>query len=413
MNLIARALLLMLCISVAFSTSSYGQKCTTSKKRAELLQNNPQLAYGLALRERATQQWIAENLDQVRTRSVVTLPLVVHVVWYEEEENISEAQIQSQLDVLNEDFRKLNTNFSDGPMPFQALAADIEIEFCLASFDPDGNPTNGITRRETFIEGIGGSDDLYYDDYGDIATWDPDRYINIWVCQMGEDDGLGFAYIPGTADPPETDGIVIGHQYFGTVGTAADTEDYNLGRTATHEMGHYFNLEHVWGPEDGGCNEDDFVADTPPQFTESEGCLSFPSYDDCTDSGNGIMFNNYMDYSDDRCATMFTQGQKMRMLAALNGPRSSLLSSNACGLLTSVEDELAKANINLYPNPAQNRLFISDQVAGEIYDAMGKKMLTFDNNQGIGIDITRLTSGVYFVRFQDKRLAPQKFLVVK
>ena len=412
MNLITKACLLILCISVAFSINSYSQKCTTSKKRAELLQQNPQLARQLEIQERATQQWIAQNADQVQTRSVVTLPIVVHVVWYYEEENISDAQIQSQLDVLNEDFRMLNENFSDGPMPFQSLAADIEIEFCLASFDPDGNPTSGITRRETFIENIGGSDDLYYNDDGSIATWDPDSYINIWVCQMA-DDGLGFAYIPGTADPPETDGIVIGHQYFGTTGTAANTEFYNLGRTATHEMGHYFNLEHVWGPEDGGCNEDDFVSDTPPQFTESEGCFSFPAYDDCTGSGNGIMFNNYMDYSDDRCATMFTQGQKMRMLAALNGPRSSLLSSNACGLLTSVEEELAKVSINIYPNPAQNRLFVSDQVAGEIYDSMGKKILTFDSNQGTGIDIASLTSGVYFIRFQDKRLTSQKFLVVK
>lgn len=413
MNLKPNAFWLILCISVAFSINGYGQKCATSKKRTRLLKQNPRLVRQLEIQERATQQWIAENTDQVQTRSVVTLPIVVHVVWYEEEENISDAQIQSQLDVLNADFRMLNENFSDGPMPFQALAADIEIEFCLASFDPDGNPTNGITRRETFIQDIGGADDLYYNDDGSIATWDPDRYINIWVCQMSEDDGLGFAYLPGTADPPETDGIVIGHQYFGTIGTAAATEDYNLGRTATHELGHYFNLEHVWGPEDGGCNEDDLVSDTPLQFTESEGCSSFPSYDDCTSAGNGIMFNNYMDYSDDRCATMFTQGQKMRMLAALNGSRSTLLSSDACGLLTSVEDELTKVNINIYPNPAQSSFFLSGQVAGAIYDSMGKKMLSFDTKQGAGVDISALANGVYFVRFQDKRLAPKKVLVVK
>ena len=132
----------------------------------------------------------------------------------------------------------------------------------------------------------------------------------------------------------------------GTTGTAA--APYDLGRTGTHEVGHYFNLDHVWGPGNGGCGQDDGVADTPLQSAPNYSCPSFPETDNCSGLPNGVMFSNYMDYVDDACMTIFTTGQKTRMLAALNGPRSSLLSSNGCAGVNNddcPEDDITVSNI--------------------------------------------------------------------
>ena len=314
---------------LSMPSSLLGQKCQTSEKRASRIAQNPKIAVAMNQINQHTEDWIATQQESVQIRAVETVPVVVHVVWLNSSENISEAQIMSQIDVLNEDFRKLNSNASTTPAAFAAIAADVEIEFCLAKIDPNGNPTNGITRTQTTINEIGETEFFYSTTGGGHDPWDNTKYINIWICNQ-EAGSLGFATPPGTADPPESDGVVIPSVYFGTIGTAANSAPNHLGRTATHEIGHYFNLEHIWGPGNGGCNEDDFVSDTPNQDVESGGCPTFPFTDNCTSSGSGINFQNYLDYSDDDCMTMFTEGQKMRMLAALNGPRASLLNSNVC-----------------------------------------------------------------------------------
>ena len=159
----------------------------------------------------------------------------------------------------------------------------------------------------------------YENDYfdpnnGGKAPWDNTKYLNVWIGNLTSIGLLGFATPPGTAG--NDDGTVISHDAWGTMGTVVSPN--HLGRTATHEIGHYLNLEHVWGLN-GGCNDDDMVTDTPNQDTESGGCPTFPLLDNCTTSGDGVMFMNYMDYSDDACLVMFTAGQKARMLAALNG----------------------------------------------------------------------------------------------
>ncbi len=320
--------LLLIFVSLSLPTYTAAQKCKTNIIRQQHIQQSPNILQQIERLNQQSENWIRNNTNNgARSKQVVTLDVVVHVLWKEPEENISEEQILSQIAVLNKDFRKQNDDLKDQtPLPFQNIAADIEIEFRLATTDPFGNPTNGITRTQTTVEEIGATDNWYSESTGGIAAWDNKRYINIWVCNIGT-AFLGFATPPGTAD--QDDGLVIGHQYFGTTGTAADNMPNHLGRTATHEMGHYFNLEHLWGI-DGGCDDDDFVTDTPNQNESSFDCPSYPKYDFCTTTGNGINFNNFMDYSDDECLTMFTQGQKMRMLAALNGPRASLLNTGPC-----------------------------------------------------------------------------------
>jgi len=395
---------LFICFA-AFSNANAQQRCSTNEHRAANLQANPDLAQQRADLELFTQNWITNRQASGQENQVVeSVSVVVHVVYRTADENISNAQIESQMEVLNEDFRKLNANAASTAAAFATIAADSEIELCLASIDPNGNSTNGITRTQTDVDNLGETDFYYQSSRGGKDAWDVNRYINIWVLDIGDDGTLGFATIPNSADPPESDGLVIGQQYFGNTGTAANSSPNQLGRTVTHEMGHYFNLEHLWGDDRGGCGEDDFVSDTPNQFEDSFGCPTFPAFDDCTDSGNGINFNNYMDYSDDECMTMFTEGQKLRMLAALNGPRSGLL-SNPCSPLVGLNDRPDLIQVQAFPNPASNHLTIQleegTQLTGRRFwlsDAVGREVLELAPQQMMSIDVSGLTSGIYFLR---------------
>ncbi len=280
-----------------------------------------------------------------KREGIVTVPTCVHVVHNTQQQNISDQQIHSQIRILNEDFRKMNTDSSLVPSAFQPLAADARIEFKLAVRDPDGNSTNGITRTPTNRSFFDAEDNgVKFSATGGKDCWPSDSYLNIWVCPDIHADGqsgvLGYAQFPTDRDPattPETDGVVIMYQVFGDTGTA--TAPYNKGRTCTHEVGHWLDLLHIWGDDDIRfaderfmCSRDDEVADTPLQAarnfgTEPNICPTFPKTS-CDNGPNGEMFMNYMDYTYDHCMYFFTAGQCSRMDAALTGPRSSLLISD-------------------------------------------------------------------------------------
>jgi len=259
-------------------------------------------------------------------RAVVTIPVVVHVVYRSSVQNVSDAQVASQIDVMNKDFRNINTDASLIPSFFAPLVADAEINFCLATQTPAGASFNGINRvSSTRTSSFGTNDAVKSASSGGVAGWDPNRYLNIWVCEIGGSI-LGYATFPGTASST-TDGIVIDYRYFGTNGTA--TAPFNKGRTATHEVGHWLNLRHIWG--DATCGSD-LVNDTPTHNTSNGGCPTYPHYSTC--SGAPIeMTMNYMDYTDDACMYMFSAGQKTRMQALFGsgGARAALLTSTACG----------------------------------------------------------------------------------
>ena len=191
---------------------------------------------------------------------VTRIPVVVHVVWNTAAQNISDAQIASQIDVLNRDFRRTNPDVSTTPAVFLPLAADARVEFVLASVDPGGAPTTGITRRQTTVASFSSDDAVKSQASGGTNAWPADRYLNLWVCPLAG-GLLGYAQFPG--GPAATDGVVIRHSAFGTVGTAAPP--FHLGRTATHEIGHWLNLNHIWGDDGTGCSGTDSVADTPNQ----------------------------------------------------------------------------------------------------------------------------------------------------
>lgn len=319
------------------------QKCATMEMDSLLRIKHPELGT-LNEFERALQLKIVELKARQAagrvTAEIITIPVIVHVVHNGENvgagHNISEAQVKSQIETLNDDFRrKINTRGYNT----DSRGADIEIEFCLAQFDP-----NGRKMAEPGIDRVNGGKAAWArnDIEGVLkpsTSWDPNKYFNIWTLEFGSPDNnlLGYAQfpsqsglggIPTNGGAANTDGVVIQYSSFGNVdkGTFPILKaPYNLGRTLTHETGHWLGLRHIWG--DANCG-DDFCADTPTQASESRGCQKGR-----VSCGTQNMVENYMDYSDDACFNIFTRDQKTRIRAVmeLSTRRSSLLSSTVCG----------------------------------------------------------------------------------
>lgn len=260
------------------------------------------------------------------------IPVVVHVLYNTAAQNISDAQIQSQIDALNRDYQLLNTDTASIPAVYASLKADCQIQFCLAQRDPSGNATTGILRKSTSRTSFSADNDNAKNNAtGGDNAWPRDQYLNLWVVPAitnGPQTGiLGYAQFPG--GPAATDGVVIGYKYFGTTGTAA--APFNKGRTAVHEIGHWLNLNHIWGDDGAACSGSDNVGDTPNQGAENYDCPSFPHIS-CSNGPGGDMFMNYMDYTNDGCMYLFTAGQKARMHAVLmpGGARAAITQSQGC-----------------------------------------------------------------------------------
>lgn len=298
--------------------------CGTVEMYNLLSKQYPEYKINRELIEKQTEEYIKSHKND-NSRVVITLPVVVHVVYHTASQNISDEQVLSQIAVLNKDYRRLNADTVNTPSPFKPLGADIQVEFCMARRDPNNNPTTGITRTFTNNTLFGLDNAVKFTASGGIDGWDRNRYLNIWVCNLG-DNLLGYAEYPG--GPASTDGVVILYSAFGNTGFVSPP--YNLGRTATHEVGHWFNLIHIWGDDNGSCAGSDLVADTPNQAGENYGCPGFPRLDACSPTFPGVMSMDYMDYTDDNCMNIFTMGQSARMNAALNGPRNPIITSNGC-----------------------------------------------------------------------------------
>ncbi|UOB15943.1 M43 family zinc metalloprotease [Abyssalbus ytuae] len=297
------------------------RNCASMESLEKRMKKNPALKQRMAEIENFTQKAIKNRELSRIDGSIITIPVVVHVIYSNSQENISTAQIQSQIDVLNEDFRRLNSDADNT----WSQAADTEIEFCLATVDPNGNSTTGITRKSSTTTSWGTNDAMKSSAQGGVDPWDTSQYLNMWVCNIGGGI-LGYAQFPGGS--AATDGVVMGPQYFGSSAKGSGfylSSPFDLGRTTTHEVGHYFNLRHIWG--DGGCSVDDFVSDTPTSDAANYGCST--GHSSC---GSVDMVQNYMDYSDDSCMNLYTQGQKDRMRAVLaeGGVRRSLALSDKC-----------------------------------------------------------------------------------
>ena len=290
--------------------------CATSEVHRLLLNTDPEYARNRSEIENfadvESARGFAAAVPKVRTINVV-----VHVVYKTSQQNISDAQIKSQIRILNEDYAKANADATKVPAVFKPLHADTKIQFKLASKDIFGANSSGITRTKTAKNSFSFNDAVKASSSGGADPWPAHRYLNVWVCNLGG-GLLGYAQFPG--GPAKTDGIVILNRAFGTRGTA--TAPFHLGRTATHEIGHWLNLRHIWGDTED-CSGTDFVADTPTQQHPNYGKPSFPHVS-CQNGPNGDMFMNYMDYVDDDAMFMFTAQQVVRMQASLDGPRATI-----------------------------------------------------------------------------------------
>jgi hypothetical protein len=296
--------------------------CGTHDVHIAMLQSNPDYARArLSIEAQARNFLTSARAAEREMRRVI--PVVVHVIYRSETENISDGQIASQIDALNRDFRMRNADLVNVPAPFKPLAADAQIEFVLARIDPAGQPTSGITRTKTAVPRFSTDNTMKFSVQGGHDAWDGSRYLNLWVCPeifrgTTNQPLLGYAQFPGGL--PATDGVAIVHQAFGTVGTSV--VPFDLGRTATHEVAHWLDLFHIWGDMDD-CTGDDHVDDTPRQQTANTNTPSFPHIT-CNNGPNGDMFMNYMDYVNDRAMFMFTVGQVARMQATLANARATI-----------------------------------------------------------------------------------------
>ena len=346
--------------------------------------------------------------DDPNADTVIVIPVVVHVVYNTNDQNISEEQILSQINALNRDFNRQNPDLNQVPGPFTSLIADCRLRFELATVDPDGRATNGIIRKKTGVQYFRDDDRIKSSALGGDDGWDPHSYLNIWVGGL-LNTILGYGSFPGA--PDNLDGVVIRYDVFGTKGSVQPP--FNLGRTLTHELGHWLNLIHLWG--DTPCGSDQ-VDDTPPQMSYHTGCPSFPQNSStCNTSASGELYMDFMDFTDDACMHLFTPGQKerMRKLFDEGGFRHDLLSSKGRGKpwnFTPRDNLDTTQLLSIYPNPAHQQLTLrSSQVSFNltgksfaVMSAMGQVMMTGTIRQENPVfEVGALQTGLYFLKISD------------
>ena len=378
---------------------------------------------------------IAKSWSQnhLPTRNQYIIPVVFHVVYNTPDENISDEIILNQLEILNADYARLNADSGNVRSEFQSIVGPTNVRFALATVDPDGNPTTGITRTETSMETFG---TLFLDfdvleqvkstADGGIDPWDQAHYLNIWVCDMSIDFlGQQLAMLLGYATPPDglpnwpagstdgmSDGVVL--QYH-TVGDAEhnpnDIAPDTRGRTAVHEVGHYLGLRHIWG--DGDCTEDDGVEDTPDATDASQQDCNFNS-NTCTADVVGLgdlpdMVENFMDYSAESCQNSFTRKQADLMHGVLENERYELVHNNVAAL--PVHEQIT---FEVYPNPTIGTLQVKagQEISGiEVRDIKGRLLLE-SKGKNTNIDLQGLDAGIYVLglNFSDGQSAQKRIL---
>ena len=285
-------------------------------------------------KERITTAESNNNINRVQ--AITTIPVVVHII-LPNANDVTDAAVLDQINILNANFSGLNID-SANATGFFPVRGHSEIRFCLAQRTPGDLPSTGIERRNsnTLSGGSGNSDPIKFTAQGGLDSWDPTKYLNIWVCDFTSPGAglilLGYATFPGLAVPLIEHGLAINYRSFSSINPTSTTlfTFSNQGKTTVHELGHFFNLRHIWG-DASGCSTDDLISDTPLQDVATNSCPLGNVFDACTTAGTGINFQNYMDYSDDPCLTMFTKLQGVRMQTALSDPtRIGLTTSNGC-----------------------------------------------------------------------------------
>jgi len=340
--------------------------------------------------------------------TAITIPVVVHVLYNTPEQNISDAQVQSQIDVLNEDYTATNSDYNNYDAGYSAVKGDAGIKFCLVQ----------VIHQATSHKSFPVSDGMKYTKRGGSDAVDPMHNLNIWVCNLGQ-NLLGYAYYPGVK--PEIFGVACHYKAFGRGAQYNLYTEYNLGRTMTHEVGHCFGLAHIWG--DRTCGND-FVDDTPLHNEANFGCPGQGHLSTCT--GTPLeMWMNYMDYTDDRCMYFLSDGQVARadffissdpqLNSIINSTCSSLRNNNK-DFITSTNSSSSISRMNnpsftIYPTITSLFITLDFNKAGEkksfvnIYDQTGRLMMKqevlFSKGSTKEIEVSRLANGIYFLQLNN------------
>ncbi len=422
---------LALALSITGSVNAQNTRCWSDEYRQLEEQGNPSL---INIRNQMD-AFAATFANQNSNQSVqVTIPVVFHVVWNTASQNISDAKIFAQMSVLNNDYAKLNSDTSLIPAIFKPVAANTDIQFCLAQRDPNGNPTTGIVRSQTTVSSWSqGNTGIKYTAQGGQDAWDRTRYLNVWVCNLGS-GLLGYATFPGGS--ASLDGVVVLYSSVGGPTSPGSANPYHLGRTLTHEVGHWLNLYHTF---QGGCagttnnnclSAGDQVCDTPPTSTSNFNCPG--TQNTCTEtspfpapytSNVQDQTMNYMDYVNDACMYMFSLGQKTRIqsLFATGGLRSSLLTSNGCVPLSVIELG-NKLSFEITPNPSSgvvninlNKLRTAD-IKFKVYNVIGQQVyeqIISGSKLSHSVNLSKLSKGVYTVVLDLNNATTTRKLVIE
>jgi len=403
-----KTLLLSLLFCLALLTSSQGQyiRCGADEHQAVLDAAHPELA----AQRQAFDSRIAsmvENNTQAKTSLIVYIPVVFHVIYANAAQNIPDAKIYEQLDVLNKDYSRTNVDATNTRSQFLSVAANTQIQFCLAQQTPAGAPTTGIVRVS--------SPTFPSNPHTLSPEWNHLKYLNIYIGNLGS-GLLGYSNLP----PGSTgnDHAVILYSAVGGPNNPGTATPYHLGRTATHEIGHWLNLNHTFNNGCGGTTANncttggDRVCDTPPVSSSTFNCpASNPNT--CTEINPFPppytmdmvdMFENYMDYTDDGCMNVFTEGQSTRMNDAITQLRSGLLTSQGC-VPVGIEEILDPSYVMVSPNPSDGifnvnfnfpaatkvNLQISDLAGRLVYNSQFDVSVTGSTE----IDLTKLSTGAY------------------
>lgn len=370
----------------------------------------------VAMEEQLQAQWQNESIPR---NGPITISVVFHQLATDENDFLSNLDFENQIRVLNEDFGNFSP-YNDGtPFELQNAPVDMGLRFCIATMNPAGEMALGIERKLTNYNCIGdfgsvvnneGKPRIYYSEEGGLDAWDTRFYLNIWVAPTC-DAFLGFATFPEEGDAAQ-DGVIIDTKYFGLRSENSASYPYHLGRVCTHEVGHYFNLSHLWG--EGGCDTDDFVSDTPSQESFHIGCPVHPNMS-CESAD---YFFNFMDYSDDACLSMFTAGQRQRALASLYEFRADLLESAACSSWGPGPNE---SNVQIFPNPTSDLLYLvppsnwPKPIPYRIYNELGQLVQVGElTNSPLAINVAPLLSGIYFLNLENgDTTIIKKFLAIR